>query len=129
MADERKPLEAGKRTSGALGAAATLIGAITAGKREHDKLIRTIASAGLAGVLCVLILRAWNEDRAADRTQRHQEHIEMVQLMRDQHNEDISERRHMACINAAMTDTVRAAIWRERPQPREACIQPQRTTP
>jgi len=129
--EERRPDGAAKvpRTGGVAGALATVIGAVTAGKRDgHDKLIKAAVSAGFAGVLCILLLRAWNSDREAERAmrdaervQRHQEHVEMVQLLRDQHQEDIVERRHMACINSQMTDTVRAAIWRERPREREAC--------
>jgi hypothetical protein len=110
-----------RRTSGLSGGLATVIGAVTAGKREPDRLIKTILSAGFAGAMCLYLLHAWNQDRSAERAQRHQEHVEMVQLLRDQHQEDISERRLATCINAQMTTTVRAAIWRERPQPLAAC--------
>jgi uncharacterized membrane-anchored protein len=106
-----------KRASGL----APIIGAITAGKREHDKIIKTVLSAGFAGAMCLYLLHAWNQDRAADREQRKEQHKEMVNLMREQHQEDIVERRIMACVNQQMTTTVRAAIWRERPQPLEAC--------
>jgi hypothetical protein len=101
---------------------AMIIGAITAGKRDgHDKLIKAIVSAGFAGAMCLYLLHTWNADRAAERAQRHQEHIEMVDLMKTQHQEDLSERRRMACVNEQMTNTVRAAIWRERPRDLEAC--------
>ena len=111
-----------RRSKGVAGALATVIGAVTAGKRDgHDRLIKAVVSGGFAAVLCILLLRAWNSDREAERVQRHQEHVEMVQLLRDQHREDLEERRHMACVNAQMTDTVRAAIWREKPRERGAC--------
>ena len=111
------------RTAGPIGALATVIGAITAGARSKDKLIRTVVASGLAGVLCIMLLRDWKEDRIADRLQRQQQHAELVMLMREQHGEDIAERRIMACVNQQMTTTVRAAIWREKPQPLEACAQ------
>jgi hypothetical protein len=103
------------------GGLAPIIGAFTAGKRQWDQIIKTTLSVGFAGAMCLLLLHAWNSDRSADREQRSEQHKEMVLLMREQHQEDIAERRIMACVNAQMTTTVRAAIWRERPQPLEAC--------
>jgi len=109
------------RAKGVPGAVATVLGAITAAGRPKDPLIRAVAGAGVAGVLCLVILHYWGQDRQAERLQRHQEHVEMVQLLRDQHQEDLQERRHAACVAEQMTTTVRAAIWRERPPAREAC--------
>ena len=110
-----------KRATGPVGGLASLLGAVTAGKREHDKILKTLLTGGFAGAMCLYLLHAWNVDRAADRDQRSEQHKELILMMREQHSEDISERRLSTCVNAQMTTTVRAAIWRERPQPLESC--------
>lgn len=98
----------------------TLLGTLGGG-RGYDKAVRVALGTGFAGALCILLLREWRGDRDAERAQRHQEHIEMVAVMRDQHREDIEERRRDRCVNAQLNDTVRSAIWKERPRPREEC--------
>ncbi len=107
-----------KGFSGVVGAA---VGAIAAGRRRYDRLIATGFGAGFAGIAFVLLLRAWNADREADRHQREQEHREMVELMAIQHREDRNDRRQDRCVAAQLTDAVRAAIWHERPRPRGDC--------
>ncbi len=117
MADEQKH----ERARGAAGVLGAIVGALVSGKRSYDRLIVGGFGAGFAGVAFVLLLRAWNADRVADRVQRAREHQEMIETLREQHREDIHERRYATCVNAQLNDTVRAAIWHEKPRAREAC--------
>ena len=127
----KKPVEK-PRLKGATGAIASVVGAVVAGQRPKDPLIRAVAAGGFAAVLCVLLLREWRSDREAERAlrvavsaaemeQRSQQHLAMTTLLRDQHQEDLRERRHSACVADQLNDTVRAAIWREKPRERKEC--------
>ena len=108
MADE--PV---KRASGL----APIIGALTAGKRPMDVIVK----AGFAGAMCIYVFHEWSLDRKADREQRQQQHIESLALQREYRQEDRADRLRTDCIIERMTMTVRAATFRERPQPLEAC--------
>jgi hypothetical protein len=97
------------------------MGILKEGNRGYDKLMKTILSAGFAGAAFLLVMREWRSDRDAERLMRQTQHVEMLKAMHDQHAEDVVERRQDRCVNAQLVDTVRAAIWKERPRPRQEC--------
>lgn len=99
----------------------TVLGVFSDGNRKADKLVKTVLQAGFAGAAFLLVMHEWRIDRAEERKIRQQQHVEMVQVLKEQHHENVSERRRDRCVNAQLNDTVRAAIWRERPRPREEC--------
>lgn len=120
MADEERRPDGSPKVP-RVGGVVHVLGAIVAGGRRRDPLIRAVAGAGVAGVLCLVILHYWSEDRKADRAERQQQHVEALQQNRQQHLEDLQARHHADCVIERMTGTVRAAIWKERPPPLESC--------
>lgn len=55
-----------------------LLGALTHGRRPADAMVRTLASAGFAGLIAWALLGMVREDRLADRAQQAQQQAALV---------------------------------------------------
>lgn len=124
MADEQEQPQA-KRAKGPLATLARTVGAFTIGaffddaKRRSDVIKLGAATAIL--YLAVAILGSWERDRVADRSMRQAQHDDLKAVMERQHSEDREDRRQDRCVSAQLTDTVRAAIWHEKPRSMKDC--------
>jgi hypothetical protein len=99
----------------------TVVGAFSQRRYRQDPLIRGIVKGGAGMILACLVLYLWADDRREERADRRQQHADLLRVMREQHQEDVDLRRLERCTNQQLVDTVRAAIWHEKPRPREDC--------
>ena len=99
----------------------TVLGAFVHRRYPEDAVIRALAKGGAGVVLAALALGLLDRNLSEDRRDRRAQHAEMVSVMKEQHKEDMDARRHADCINSQLTDTVRSAIWHEKPRPRDDC--------